>query len=528
MPKDIRAEDVVELRFGGGVNAIMSIDDIDPSEATEGENFNLEIGNFNFGPRKPFEKVFTTTNAGEIRGFIQLKKRDGSIFFAVQSADKVFSWDGVTTTEIATVPATANLRGRERAYWQLDDLVIITDLSLTAPVFQWDGTTFQAVVYAGFAEFRAKHCIVKEDRAFYANVFDQIAIPQLIAASALEDFTAIDVSNRTGSSGSLQPSDAGFMTALDLRAINGMLESFQTIIFSTEDGQIHQLDGSDASTFQLTSLFVNSGASGEEPIIAVGNDVLYGREGKIESLSGVLEFGDVESDDISILIKPLIKDAKQWDANYDPVTGRGYFWPDNENKVYVWKKDIQDVSPWVPWTTQHESNFAKTASMTLIDPRTNTRGVFWGDANGNVYLMEGGSDGDAGDDIIVTRTSALFSAPLDATAFDLIGHADIRTIGFPVTINITVKGHGVFLGDKTINLPLRSEANTEDGVFYGGDSFYGGGAFYGSQGAQKIQRYKTQFAGNYQRFQIEIDNTGKEDFSFNQEVLRFGTASETP
>ena len=67
MGTPFRTEDSITLRFGGGINTRMSIDDVDPSEATDGKNFEIDLGVFNLRPRKGFEKVLTAANTSEIR-----------------------------------------------------------------------------------------------------------------------------------------------------------------------------------------------------------------------------------------------------------------------------------------------------------------------------------------------------------------------------------------------------------------------------------------------------------------------------
>ena len=62
-----------------------------------------------------------------------------------------------------------------------------------------------------------------------------------------------------------------------------------------------------AQDFEMVSLFPRSGAKGRESLVHAGNDVMYGRQGRIESVGATEQFGDVETNDLSEDISNLIE-----------------------------------------------------------------------------------------------------------------------------------------------------------------------------------------------------------------------------
>ena len=119
------------------------------------------------------------------------------------------------------------------------------------------------------------------------------------------------------------------------------------MVFSTSGqgiGNIYKLTGSTAKNFAIDSLYEESGATGDEAIIHVGNDALWGRNGRIESLIGVDAFGDVEADDVSRWIASKVASVKGWNAKYNRRTQKAYFWPDDGNEGWAFNKFLYDPS----------------------------------------------------------------------------------------------------------------------------------------------------------------------------------------
>ena len=134
------------LTFGAGLNSRTSETQIDPRECADGQNFGLDIENGLFFRRKPFDLVATAPNAGEIRGWAQVEKADGTLGTVIQAGGNVYDWDGDSTFNLlGTVNSGAKIRGRSHQNFILSDIVIITDLNLQENVLQYDGTTLSEI-----------------------------------------------------------------------------------------------------------------------------------------------------------------------------------------------------------------------------------------------------------------------------------------------------------------------------------------------------------------------------------------------
>lgn len=525
MTKRISKEnEFISVRFGGGLNTRSSRDEVGIREAAAGENFDVDIGNFDLRPRKPFELI-GIPNGQAIKGFITLRKRSGDVFFAVQAGSEIYSWDGVTFDLIGNTSINSKLRGTIESYWALDDLVIITDLNVKSPVYQYDGINFKIISFADpTGEFRAKYCLVNAERALYANVWNNIDIPHIVVGSQIEEFNIVTTTQRAGevpgtSEGafygdptvSIGVDSAFFLPVPDIKPINGILEAFGTIPISTEDGKIHQFTGSTAQDFQIVSLYSGSGASGIEPLAFVGNDIIYGREGVIESLLSTDRFGDVESSDPSAFIRDEVAKVKSWDINYDPLEQKVFMWPDTGGKVFVFRKEVQEASPWSVWTTNHPNDFNKTASLLMYDPRTGQKSVFWGDADGNIFKMFGDETLDAGtENISLSRTSKTFTAPADARLYDIEGYIRYKAVSFPATITVTIEYEGLTLKNQVSVIDV--EAPT-DGGYYSGTIFYSGEGHYGSFFIDRLSQERISVSGQSSQVRIKVESEDKIEVS---------------
>ena len=526
------------LKFGGGVHSRASEDDIDLRECAFGENFELDPDNQEWRKRPAFDLIGTAPNGQQIRGFVTLQKSDGDVSFLVQAGSAVYEWDGASSfTSVATVPSNARLRGRLEHNWQLDDKVIITDLSLAAPVYEWDGTTFQAVAFEretisgteAFGEFRAKYCYISKERAVYANVFESAqTFGHILVGSKRGDYDIISVTDRP--SDSLSPEDAFFLIQPDYRKINGLIESFNTVVTSSESGSLYRLDGEGADNFAFRELFPRSGAVGDESLVWAGNDIFYGRQGRIESVVATDQFGDVNSAKISDQISDLLGDFTNWSSVYNSRNNRVYFFPVDQSQVWVYFKSVADrgvqgqpVSPWVKWTTQHASAFNPTAVMNALDPSDGLEYVFWGDTNGNVYRMEGQRDGaDAGSaNVVSSRVSRLIAMPLDAKTYNIQGYVRWRRDQLhTLTIRIEYAGENVF--NKAIDIELPAAIGA---IYYGGAHYYAGGEYYGTQFQGRLTRRTFKITGHSNEFQIRTTIEGSNDFKISEIGFRLTASS---
>ena len=541
VPRRLAPEEFdITLKFGAGLHTRASSDAIHPTETADGENFALELGDAEFTPRKPFKLLGTTVNTSSINGFFQLRKQDGTIGpIMVQSGTQVYPWDGTAFgASVGTVNVGAKLRGPKAHIFGLDDKVIVTDLALLENVKEWDGTTFQDVVFTGVVGLKAKYCQVVNERAWFGNLIENtVALPHLIAASTRSLFTTMSVSNR--------PSSALAITAPfqfptpDLRSINGLVEAFDIIVISTDKGNLYKVTGESAkidaaglTPYAILPLYPDSGASGTEAVTFVGNDIFYGRPGRIESLTSTDRFGNVETDDLSLKITPDIMSFTEWTIIYNSRFQRVYCFPVGAAELWVLHKSLlpnqlsnqalADVpSPWSKWLTQHASSFQITAAMSLLDPVTGEEFTYFGDAIGNLYQMEGDSAGDAGTTpISARRVSGVISFPLDTQAFDYEGHIRYRAIeAASITITLQHQGESVFDEPIVVTLPATP------GVFYGGQAFYGGTFYYGGTFRGRLRRQNFAIVGHSNEVQIEVSANATFDFRVNEIGLRFKAAS---
>lgn len=524
-------EDAIVLKFGGGVHSRASEDEIDPRECHDGQNFILDLENREYRNRKPFDLAATAPNGGQINGFITHQASDGTISFGVQAGDTIYEWDGLSNlTEIATVSSSARLRGRLEHNWNLDDKVLITDLALEETVKEWDGTTFQDVAFtdengSGFGDFFAKYCEVSKERAFFGHVKDAGATnPHMIVGAERGDFTVITVAQRPASG--LGEADPFFLLTPDLKPVNGLLEAFGLFVISSENGSMFHLTGESAQDFAFDELYPRSFASGDESLAFIGNDVAYGRQGRIESIRDTERFGDVEADDLSVQILDQVESFSDWTTVYNSRLSRVYFFPDEQSECWVYQKALRgtELSPWSKWTTQHPLAFRPTTVMNMLDPVDGLEYVFMGDSDGNIYRLEGtGEGGDGGTaDINVSRTSALFSAPLNAEAYDIEGWVKYRK-GEAATLTLTFLYAGDVAFDQPVTIELPEITNRP---VYGGGLFYSDGNYYGTAFSGRLVRKKFYPGGQSSEFQIRAEINGTTDWQINEIGIRFRAASQ--
>ena len=511
----------VTVRFGGGINSRASADEINPREAVDGLNRRLDLRNTNLRNRPPFDLAGTTPNGAEIRGFFTLRKSDGTVSFGVQSGANVYSWDGVATfTLLGTVNVASQLRGPKSHIFQLDDKVLISDLAKIQPVMEWDGTTFAETSFSGVTgDFISKYIQVANERAWFANVISNgVDTPHLVAASELQDYTTLNTTDRPSSSATA--ADPFQLPVPDLKAINGFVEAFGIKAVSTEEGEVFKYTGQDKTDFQVDLLYPNSAASGDESMVFVGNDIAYGRAGRIELLSSTDRFGDVETDDLSIPIADQIEDFKDWCAVYNERFQNIYFIPGGSRaQVWVAHKPLinSDVSPWDKWTTSHSSSFNPTAIMTMFDPTDGLEYVFFGDASGNIYRLEGsGTSGDGGTSSVTTRhESGLFSLPREAVANRYEGYVRYRANeAATLTLTMLYQGRQVSNVARTVNIAA------VEGPAFGGDVYFGGDFFFNAPFAGRLTREVYDPAGGSEDFQLRVEATGLTNIEINEVGLR--------
>jgi hypothetical protein len=521
-------ESEIKLRFGGGLNTRASSDEIDERECCEGsENFDLDLGNTQFRSRLPFDLCGTTPNAAQINGFAQLVATDGTISTIIQAGGNVYKVGATWAdwTLVGTCSTNARLRGPRHHIWNLDDVVLISDIAGASPVLQWDGTTLSDVYHNLAGDFKAKYIYVEDERAYYANVVsNSVETPHVLVGSEQSDYSVLTVTDRPSSS--LSAADPFYLPMPDLKPINGIAGAFGVLAISTQRGQMFQLTGSSSQDYAMDSLYYGSYADGEEAMTFSGNDIVYGRSGRIESLVATNQYGDVETDDLSAKISDSISTFEGWRLAYSSRHQRVYCQPEDQAMMLVFHKPLADsgLSPWMKWTTSHALDFNPTTMWSMLDPVTGLEHTYMGDSTGSIYKLEGsGASGDGGTtNISAARTSKLFSAPGLSQIFDLHGAVKFRPItGESSSLDLTILWQGEAAFDTTVTMTL---AEAEAGALFSGDYYWGDNSVYGSHFEGRLARERFTIAGQGNAIQIVTASNGTENFQINEIYCGFRAA----
>ena len=544
----------VTIKFGGGLHTRASPDEIDARESAAGANYIIDLENRNLRNRKPFDLVGTLPNAGSVLGGGTLLKADGTVQTCFQGAGVVYEWDGGTGfTSIGTCNASSKLRGHWRDHnWTLSpERVLFTDLTLNDTVKEWDGTTFQSTTFtdqsgAAFGSFSAKYLAITLERAVFGTVKDPGgSFPHLMVGSAQSIYTQITTNNRPSTA--LSMGDPFYLPIPDLKPINSMVQAFGVHTVSTEKGKIFSLTGTSAKDFDFDEFFAGSAASGLESLAYIGNDVIYGRQGRIESVRDTQSFGNSEADDLSLEIGDQIEDYTGWTTVFNGRLNRVYMFPSGVSEVWVFntafrtarqlsannlnqfvfqnqvQQEAGKLSPWMRWTTNHVMGFQPTMVMSMLDPSDGLEYVFMGDSSGNIYRLEGsGSSGDGGTANIDTSwTTKVFSAPLDADVYEVEGYIKYqKNQAATVTITLLAAGKTAFDNSISVSLPAVS-AN-----YWGGSIYWGGSVYWGAVFQDRLIRQRFSLPGQASDFQIKVSVSGTTDFTINEIMLRFKAASQ--
>ena len=501
----------VTITFAGGINTRQRIADIMADECTDGQNFELSREQRALIARKPFDLVATAPNLSQINGYAQLVTRAGAVTTLIQAGTGVYSWDGASAfTLVGTVSGSAELRGPLEQNFTLDDIVIITDLNKAQPVMQWNGTTFSTFTHNLGGSLYAKFARVVGERLLLANVTAATAVPHLLVGSELSNANVLTVSNRPSSA--LSDADPFYLPMPDLKPINGMEEVAQQLVLSTARGKLFALSGSSAFDFNITPFYQGSSISNDDAMVNTGNDLLLGVEGRIETLSGIVGFGDVETNDLTRFISTEVDEVTGWRMVYDRRNQRVMCFPDDGTVCWVFYKgllyygsqkqlntDTSSLSPWSKWTTNHVMEMRPTTVMRLIDPASMIEYVYMGDRFGNIYRFDGAGDRDGAlNAVTVKRRSGLIMAP-DADIFDVRVNIDYRkNIAADVVLRF------LFAGVETADATLTVSIPSGGSAFYGGSFYYGGVYYYSSQ-AGKIRRTQKHAQGRGNGLQIEVE-----------------------
>jgi len=497
----------MKVFFGGGLNESQAPD---IAEAADGSyNFELAPYSYKLAPRSPFDLVATATNASDVRGIMQLVKRDDTSTTLIQAADTVYKWDGATTfSSVGSCSATSQLRD---TYWSLGDYSVITDIQKLTVVKKWDGTTFSTLSTGLGASLFAKYGVVHQGRVWLFNVTTSSDTPHLMVASAFENPQSYDTTQRATSGTFSTGLEAFYMLTPDLRPINGAIKTVAgDLVISTTEGSLFKLSGTSATNYKWDNFYPSSNAVGTESMVSTGNDVMYMRKGgNIESLLATQKYGDVESDDISRWIFSTVSGLTAAKAVYDNRKQKVYFFV--MNKVLVLFKDLlyggvlagetgekKQLSPWSVYRTLHSTNFSTSAAKFMRAPGTTTMNVYFGGSGGQIFNMNGTGSGDGGSSNIQVLRKTRFLDKRDGIDFlrhitrGNVQYRRLRAISLSIELD-----WGDEYNTSTASITLKGVPSSDIGAYYGGSAYYGG-AFYYNAGftfANKISHQNFSMVG---------------------------------
>lgn len=479
----------MRFHFGGGLNERQSPHVF---EAAAGSyNFDLSKDSYQLQPRKPFDLEGTAPNAGDVRGIMQLIKRDDTETTLIQAGNTVYRWGGSSTwTSMGSCNASSQLRG---CHWPLDDYLVISDVQKLTTVQKWDGTTFGTLTTGLGSSLYAKYAITHLGRVWLFNVSTTTDTPHLLVASVFETPTSYDTSKRAQDSSFASGNEAFYMLTPDLRPINGVALFHGDLIISTKEGRLYKLTGKDSTDFAFVDFYVGSNSVGNETLVNTGNDVMYiKRGGAIESLRATQEYGDVAADDLSRWIPTSTANLSDGISIYDQYNQKVLFFVDD--KVLVFYKDIissgallneagerAPLSPWSVYETLDASSFNTNASLYMKRPGTSTWTVIFGTSNGRMMNLNGtGLGGDAGSSAIsMVRKTKLVSED-DGIKFQQHVTRGSVTYRRVAQAELSIKADwGDSYNSSTATVTLKGPPASDIALFFGGANYFGGSNYYG-------------------------------------------------
>lgn len=466
----------------------------------------------------------TAPNAADIRGILQLIKRDDTETTLIQSGGNVYRWNGATAfTSMGTVATSSQLRA---TYWSLDDYIVVTDLQKATVVKQYDGTTFSTLTTGLGTNLFAKYGIVHNGRVWLFNVTTSTDTPHLMVASAFENPKSFDTTQRAVTGTFTTGLEAFYMLTPDLRPINGAVRTLAgDLILSSKGGSLFRLTGTNAATYAFVPFYPASDAIGNESMASMGNDIVYMRRGgNIDSLAATQNYGDVAADDLSRWISTTCASLTDAITVYDQDRQKVFFYV--SGKVLVLFKDILyggalvgekgervKASPWSVYRTNDSANFNTSAAAYIRRPGASTHSVYFGASDGRIFDMNGtGAGGDGGASAIpVVRKSRLIT---NEDGMNFIRHITRGNVQYQridqVPFNIELDWADEYIASTASIVLLGSPAPTT-GAFYGGAFYYGGTSVY-SQGfsfVSKISHKNFSFVGRGPACHVTCSSTAK-------------------
>jgi hypothetical protein len=175
------------------------------------------------------------------------------------------------------------------------------------------------------------------------------------------------------------------------------------------------------------------------------------------------------------------------------------------------------LSPWMRWRTNQSSSFNPTFVMNMFDPVDKLEYIFFGDASGNLYKLEGSSAGDDGVTISVDYTTKLFSAPLDLQNYLFEGEIRYRK-DTSADVDLTYRFTGLEQFNSTVTINILGVQNR---TVYNGNFYYNNNEYYGTEGRNQLVRQKFEPSGQANEFQIKVSYEELEAPPINQILQRF-------
>ena len=480
---------------------------------------------------------------------------DVIIISDISKLTPMLKWDGTTcerlkTTLASGVPQSVTSINRSGTTatvitagahgYSSGDLVIIagaveTDYNIEAEITVTNTTTFTYTVAGSPStpatgtitvdfgvELFARYAAIHNNRLWLFNVKTndgtEADTPHLMVASAFEDIESFDTAARA-EDGTLTGNEAFYILSNDLKPVNGVVLFNKELVISTEDGKMYRLTGNDSTNYRWIDYYAGSAAIGTEAMVNYGNDVAFMKKGgRIDTLRAVDASSDVSVDDISRWIPVQTKDLSDAMTVYDPDLQKVYFFV--EDKALVLYKDILlagggQISPWSIYKTALPFKFNTTSVKRIRRPGEASWSIYIGDANNNIYDVNGDTIGDNGDTDIVTirRTRLIDEIPKETNI--LFGKVTYRRIGecelrlkFDWTSNFD---------ESTAVIPLKGPGVGDTATYYNGIGYYNGTFYYneGFQFSRKVAEQNFSPAGRGESFFMESSITTTVDFKID-------------
>ena len=377
-------------------------------------------------------------------------------------------------------------------------------------------------------ELQAKYSVNHNSRNWLFNIVaDGTATESMILVSAFENAEDYDNSVRGSAQGGAgTASDAFFLLAPDGRPINGAVEFFDTLVISTANGKLFRLIGDDAETYNFKEYYPGSSAEGDEGIVNIGNDLVFFRHGKaIESLIATDRFGDVSTDDLSRWIPTSVKLLSNPISVYDSETQLVYFFDSGVDGVLVLDKEhlllqlSDETGQWSPWSlfkTNLANNLVTKCAVQLRDPLSTTKDktVFWGDASGNIYNMNGTlGGGDGGTESVSLRRRTRHVRSFNTRDELTIGRVEyVRRALTPIEL---VFNWADEYSRSIISFDLKASFAIGGALFWGGDYYWNETDNYWGAGSVADDQLSTlgfSVAGKGSGFYLEIQISDTDDY----------------